>query len=157
MKVQVIRVIFLFSFLVLLLHGATPLEISSGLARWIFLGLSLAAGMLLVRPSLRQKPWQTLAITFFFTLLVRLLFSLYSWGGDWKTRTVLYQHNESSLRTIDFQFQDVGARGYNRRVVERVHILPLLYWVCPSPQQGLDTTKWRKVDKDLNEIGFKGG
>jgi hypothetical protein len=78
------------------------------------------------------------------------------WTGDWKTHTIIYEHGHLKNKTIEFQMQDKGALCYNRRIVEVTRINGFIEYVAP-----IDTSKvslpWIKVNKDINEIGLKGG
>jgi hypothetical protein len=110
-----------------------------------------------------KKPWtltKTLAVsTLVFGLF--LIFKLYTdWRGDWKTQTVIYQNNHLSNRTIEFQLQNKGALGYNRRTVDRLKIIPFVSWTKKLTKENLeniDSLTWDKVDIDLNEQGLRGG
>jgi hypothetical protein len=90
------------------------------------------------------------AIAFFYVFL--------DGRGEWKTQTVEYQNVHLSNRTIEFQLQDKGARGYNRRRVDRIEILPFIEWTKElEPDSIFDTLIWKKVDIYVNEMGLKGG
>lgn len=79
---------------------------------------------------------------------------IFGWTGDWKTQTVLYENGHFDFKTIEFQMQDKGALGYNRRIVEVTKLTDFLKIIEP-----VDTSKielpWIKVDKDINELGLK--
>ena len=90
-----------------------------------------------------------------------LIFNLYTdWRADWKTQTIIYTNNHLSNRTIEFQLQDKGALGFNRRTVDRLKLFPFISWTKKLTEENLkniDSLTWEKVDIDLNEQGFKGG
>jgi hypothetical protein len=78
-------------------------------------------------------------------------------GTGFKTQTVLYRMKSNPERRIEFQMEDVGALGYNRRTVE---ITPCFYFFSSwreVDENAVDTTKWRYVNEAVNEIGLKGG
>jgi hypothetical protein len=89
------------------------------------------------------------AIAFFYVFLDR--------RGEWKTQTVEYQNLHLSNRTIEFQLQDKGARGYNRRRVDRITILPFIEWTKEIGHEPIDTLTWKEMDIYVNEMGLKGG
>lgn len=95
-------------------------------------------------------------ITVVSVLLLGLILEITDWTGDWKTQTIIYEHGHLKNKTIEFQMQDKGALGFNRRIVEVTQITGFLKYVVP-----IDTSKvslpWIKVNKDINEIGLKGG
>ena len=80
--------------------------------------------------------------------------SFIDWSGEWKTQTILYENLHLSNRTIVFQMQDIGVRGYKRRTVEIIEIFPFLNWVTPFSNQDIDIS-WKRVDIDVNELGIK--
>lgn len=95
-------------------------------------------------------------ITVVSVLLFGLILEKTDWTRDWKTQTIIYEHGHLKNKTIEFQMQDKGALGYNRRIVEVTRINGFIEYVAP-----IDTSKvslpWIKVNKDINEIGLKGG
>lgn len=95
-------------------------------------------------------------ITVVSVLLLGLIIEKTDWTGDWKTQTIIYEHGHLKNKTIEFQMQDKGALGYNQRIVEVTRINGFIEYVAP-----IDTSKvslpWIKVNKDINEIGLKGG
>jgi len=72
-------------------------------------------------------------------------------SAPWQTQTILYQNKNSSFKTIEFQMQDIGAFGYSKRTVEVYHISNLFMLVKKAPVI-IDSSKWIKVDKDVNEL-----
>ena len=57
---------------------------------------------------------------------------------------------------IEFQMQDVGAFGYNRRIVE-VETFLFIDFAEEIDTSQIDKSEWQRVDEYINEIGFKGG
>jgi hypothetical protein len=110
-----------------------------------------------------KRPWpliKTLTVsTVVFALF--LIFNRYlDWRGDWKTQTIIYTNNHLSNRTIEFQLQDKGSFGYNRRIVDRFKLFPFLSWTKKLTEENLaniDSLAWDKVDIHVNEQGLKGG
>ena len=75
--------------------------------------------------------------------------------GAWSTQTILYQHGHFSFKTIEYQMQDIGARGYNDREVEVIYLTPLFMVTSESPTNLDKRVEWIKVDKNVNELGLK--
>ncbi len=73
----------------------------------------------------------------------------------WKTQTVIYQNGHLPFKKVEFQMQDVGALGYNRRNVEVTYLTPLFMIVHPIEDDMDQRIEWIKVDKDVNEMGLK--
>lgn len=146
----------------LLLIGnlTTNIEITNG---FIKKGLIYIFIFGLVRIVTIKSPWtlnKSLTVsTVAFGLF--LIFNLYTdWSSDWKTQTIIYTNNHLSNRTIEFQLQDKGARGFNRRTVDRLKLFPFVIWTKKLTEKNLkniDSLNWKRVDIELNEQGFKGG
>lgn len=82
---------------------------------------------------------------------MKILFST----GTWRTQTILYQNGHLSFKTVEFQMQDIGALGYNRRTVEVIYLTPLFILTSEVPNDIDKRVEWVKVDKEINELGLK--
>jgi len=69
---------------------------------------------------------------------------------NWKTQTIIYKSRTSHNKTIEYQMQDKGALGYNRRTVQVNYIAPLLVVIHTPPQNYKNYPDWIKADKDIN-------
>ena len=146
----------------LLLIGTltTDIEITNGLIKNVLMYIFISG---LVKIVTKGRSWtmnRRLAIsTLAFGMF--LILSLFTdWRGDWKTQTVIYKNNHLPNRTIEFQLQDKGALGFNRRTVDRLKLVPFVSWTTKLTEENLkniDSLRWDKVDIELNEQGFKGG
>ena len=94
------------------------------------------------------------AIIILFVCLSVYLQEIFSWNGDWKTQTIIYENGHFDNKTIEFQMQDKGALGYNRRIVEVTKFTFFLKLI-----EQVDTTEidlpWILVNKDVNELRLK--
>lgn len=72
--------------------------------------------------------------------------------GAWRTQTILYQNGHLRFKTIEFQMQDLGALGYNKRTVEVLYLTPLFIISNEVPSDIDKHVEWIKVDKDVNEL-----
>lgn len=134
----------------------SSLEITNGIILWTFIYMFVLGATCLFT----RKLVNVVAISFslFLSLLIFKLFT--DWRGDWKTQTVIYQNKNSSNRTIEFQLQDKGALGYNRRTVDRFKITFFLSWtkrLSESEVSHADPLKWEKMNVEKNEQELKGG
>ena len=75
--------------------------------------------------------------------------------STWKTQMVLYQNRHSNFKKVEFQMQDVGAFGYNKRTVEVIYLTDLFMIVSPVEKDISKRVEWEKVDKEVNELGLK--
>lgn len=82
---------------------------------------------------------------------MKILFST----GAWRTQTILYQNGHLSFKTVEFQMQDVGALGYNKRTVEVFYLTPFFMITSEVPNDIDKRVEWVKVDKEINELGLK--
>lgn len=150
--------LFVLGTILLLLDGLTPLQIGNSIAYAILLLVTIAACVLTVGYYLLKLDFKgTLKISIIIGGLAIIVQGLLSWGGDWKTQTVIYKNLHLSNRTIEFQMQDVGALGYNRRTVDRIKIFPFIDWIEEVDIKNIGNADWERVDVDVNEIGLKGG
>ncbi|HEU5052652.1 MAG TPA: hypothetical protein VFT78_06045 [Hanamia sp.] len=76
-------------------------------------------------------------------------------SGAWQTQEILYQNREVSFKKIEFQMQNIGAMGYNRRTVEVVYLTPLFMITSEAPKDFDKSAEWKKVDKNVNELQLR--
>lgn len=70
----------------------------------------------------------------------------------WKTFFVFYEHKQNSCRTIEFQMQDIGALGFNRRTVEVINLTTLFRITKELPNDSdIDENEWILVNKEMDE------
>lgn len=79
---------------------------------------------------------------------MKILFS----SGSWRTQTILYQNGHLSFKKVEFQMQDIGALGYNKRTVEVIYLTPLFMLTSEVPKDIDKRVEWIKVEKDVNEL-----
>lgn len=140
----------------------TPFEFTSPILACVLLvfsiiGLPLFFWMYTSDKTAKSK-WRKW--TFFLgtcTVLGISIARFFSWGSGYKTQTVVYKKIASSTVTIEYQMEDIGALGYNRRVVRITQVTPLLRFIAVTDTNEIDLSKWRKVEEFVNELGLKGG
>lgn len=78
------------------------------------------------------------------------LFSISSWN----TQMILYEHKHYSFKQVEFQMQDVGALGYNKRYVKVTYITKwLMITEIIDPKQHFGA-EWIEVNEDANELNI---
>ena len=105
---------------------------------------------------LRRKSFMISLIVFGVILLTKFFTDF---RGEWKTQTIILQNRENINRTIEFQLQDKGALGFNRRTIDRTKIIPFLSLINEIKESDLiefDKLKWNAVNIDINGQNFKG-
>lgn len=154
----------LWGIITLLLIGMliTDLEITHSLAKYIYVYFFLYGLVNLVTyklmPLLRKQLSLSISIVAFISWFLFTFFTYNLWNGDWKTQTVYYEQKHFSNHTIEFQLQDIGHSGYNRRTIERVKIFPYVSWIRVIPADsigGFDPLVWEFVNIDVNEMQLK--
>jgi hypothetical protein len=145
-----------------LLDSLTSLDIKSQtLKSFVCFGLLIGTPLTLIWNAVSIKPrnrkiiWTILPTAILIFILIvgpmKFLFST----GVWRTQTILYQNGHLSYKTVEFQMQEVGAFGYNKRTVEVFYLTPL-FMITSEVPTGIDKrVEWVKVDKDVNELGLK--
>ncbi len=84
---------------------------------------------------------------------MRIIFN----STNWKTQTIIYQNIEADNLTIEYQMQDIGAFGYNKRTVSVNNIIGLFAVIKPIDIDTISKTNWKLLNKHINEIELKGG
>lgn len=97
----------------------------------------------------------TCSIILIFALIYPFQFlSLINALSPYRTQTVIYRHIDNPDIRIEFQMKDIGALGYQKRIVL---IKPgfLLDEVESIDETLLDKSSWRKVNENINELELK--
>lgn len=156
MKHLPLYLLFAITAILVLLNRYTPLYISD--YRIHFLMLFLAAATFVVIMGHRfdkLKTTKSIAIVFVVVGIACFLKAYLSWGGDWKTQVILYENVANTNKTINYQMRgDRFSFGYKKRVVEIKKIVPTIEWTTDIDTLLMDKTQWKKVDKQINELGL---
>lgn len=95
----------------------------------------------------------------FIFLMVILIIS--RWAGlfgtsPWKTQEIIYRSLKDKNHRIEFQMQDAGAFGYNRRLAE---VKPFFFFEITDEidTARIDKKEWLRVEENVNELELKGG
>jgi hypothetical protein len=145
---------------VLIATWTTDIEITNGLVKNGFIYMFIF-GLIQIITAKLHWTWTKKLMTSTGVFGLYLIFHLFTdWRGDWKTQTKHFQNNLHSNRTIEFQMQDKGALGYNRRTVDRIKLFPFISWIkilTPEDVENIDSLTWDKVDIGTNELKLRGG
>ena len=145
-----------------ILDSLTSLDIKSQtLKSFVYFGLLIGTPLTLIWNAIalattRRKIIWTILPTAILTMILitgpmKFLFST----GAWRTQTILYQNGHLSFKTVEFQMQDVGALGYNKRTVEVFYLTPLFMIASEVPNDIDKRVEWVKVDNNVNELELK--
>jgi len=109
--------------------------------------------------SFKKTKWKIVSSALPFLTLIGILTIgpmkiIYS-SGSWKTQKILYQNGHLDFKKVEFQMQDVGALGYNKRTVEVIYLTDLFMIISPVEKDIDKRVEWVKIDKEINEHGLK--
>lgn len=155
----------IFYFMVLalfLIDGLTNFDVKSQFIKtFIHFGILIGTTAILIWNAIVIKPMHkkllalalpVLALAMIFILgPTKILFA----AGAWRTQTILYQNKHLNFNRVEFQMQDIGALGYNRRTVQVLYLTPLFMITTAVPQEIDKHAEWKKVDREVNELGLK--
>jgi hypothetical protein len=98
---------------------------------------------------------KSIFITFFIVGIACFLKAFFTWGGDWKTQTVLYRKIHNDNTSINVQLRaDKFAFGYKKRVIQIHQIAPFMEWTTDIDTNQIDPGDWKKVNLFLNEMNL---
>lgn len=159
---QILNIVYCLTVLLFLLDGLTSFDIKSQVIKsFVYLGVMVGIPLTLIWNSFANKNKAGKVIwTVFPTMMLVFIvivgpMKIMSSTGAWRTQTILYQNGHLSFKTVEFQMQDVGAFGYNKRTVEVLYLTPLFMITSEVPNDIEKRVEWVKVDKDVNEFDLK--
>lgn len=148
--------------LLFLLDGFTSFDIKNQtLKSFAYIGFLIQTPIILIWNYFVIKTTNSRIIGTIYPMMFLILIfvlnpmKILSSSNAWRTQTIIYQNRHLSFKTIEFQMQDVGARGYNRRKVEVLYLTPMFTITSEIPSDIGQRIEWEKVEKDINELGLK--
>jgi hypothetical protein len=159
---KILNIIYGLTVVLFLFDSLTSFDIKSqDLKTFVYIGLLIGTPLTLIWNAVTIKPrnrkiiWTILPTAILIFILIVGPMKLYFSTGAWRTQTILYQNGHLTFKTIEFQMQDVGTFGYNKRTVEVFYLTPLFMITSEFPTDINKRIEWVKVDKDVNELGIK--
>jgi hypothetical protein len=155
---RVAIVLFVITAPLLLLNRYTPLYINNTLVHFVVLYIAVTAlPVVLLVYIFGEKSANGIFVILFSTLAICGLKAFLTWGGDWKTQTVIYRNIENPNKTIEFRMRgDRFAFGYKKQIVQREKVLPFIDLIYDVDTSKVDPSKWKKTNEIINEIGLPG-
>lgn len=158
---KTLNIIYGLNVVLFLLDSLTSFDIKSqSLKSFVYFGLLIGTPLTLIWNAIVIKTrsgkiiWTILPTAMLTLILImgpmKFLFS----SGAWRTQTILYQNAQLSFKTVEFQMQDIGALGYNKRTVEVIYLTPLFTISSKVSDSIGRRVEWIKIDKDVNELGL---
>lgn len=159
---KVLNVIYILTAMLFLLDSMASFDIKSqALKTFVYFGfllgtpLTLVSNLLVIKAKTKRVIGAALPSIMLTLILVtdpmKILFS----AGAWRTQTILYQNGYFKFKTVEFQMQDIGAMGYNKRTVEVCYWSPFFMTTNEVPTDIAEKVDWIKVNKGVNELGLK--
>jgi hypothetical protein len=159
---KILNIIYGLTVVLFLFDSLTSFDIKSqDLKTFVHIGLLIGTPLTLIWNAVTIKPrnrkiiWTILPTAILIFILIVGPMKLYFSTGAWRTQTILYQNGHLTFKTIEFQMQDVGTFGFNKRTVEVFYLTPLFMITSEFPTDIDKRIEWVKVDKDVNELGIK--
>jgi hypothetical protein len=157
-----LNIIYGLTVVLFLFDSLTSFDIKSqDLKTFVYIGLLIGTPLTLIWNAVTIKPrnrkiiWTILPTAILIFILIVGPMKLYFSTGAWRTQTILYQNGHLTFKTIEFQMQDVGTFGYNKRTVEVFYLTPLFMITSEVPTDIDKRIEWVKVDEEVNELGLK--
>ena len=157
--------IYILTVVIFLLDSFTNFDIKNQtLKNLVYFGLLIETPIILlcnlfIIKEIKQKIiWNIVPIifqTFIFVINpMKIMFSV----GAWQTQEILYENAHLSFKTIEFQMQNKGAFGYNKRIVEVFYLTDFFTLSKEISTAEIDKglgIEWVKVNKEMNELQIK--
>jgi hypothetical protein len=142
--------------MLLLINRYTPLYINNTLLHFIILFISAVTFTFIIGLVFgKLKNLKSKLLTAVFIGIICFIHSFLSWGGDWKTQTILYRNQTNNSKNIEFQMRgDRFSFGYKKRVINRLKLLPGFDWTTDIDTATIDHRQWKKMNLYINEMKF---
>ena len=157
-----LNVVYILMVILFLLDGLSSFEIKNqGIKSFVSIGIMIFTPLILIwnlwifkTGKWKIYGWLIPSLVLIWILIIgpkKIAFS----SSAWKTQKVIYQNGHLTFNKVEFQMQDVGALGYNKRTVEVIYLTDLFMIVSPVDKDIDNRVEWIKVDKEINELGLK--
>ncbi|WP_157495073.1 hypothetical protein [Flavobacterium sp. KJJ] len=156
MKTLTIYIAFLFASTLLFLNRYSDLYINNSITHFILLIIaSITLILILGQVFGKLKTVKSRLLTVLIVVFVCFIQSFLTWGGDWKTQTILYRNLTNDNNTIEFQMRgDRFSFGYKKRVINRLKLFPGFDWTTDIDTNKINHKQWKKLNLYVNEMKF---
>jgi|SRR5690554_836054 len=155
---KILNIIFSLSFGLFLLDLLPNFDIKNQLIKSFVYIFSTYGSVLIILINLQQKLNKlTLIFPTIGVLGIFFIgpFKILNAKSAWKTQTIIYQNGHLANKTIEFQLQDIGSRGYNKREVETFYLTKHFMIIAEVPKDIENRVEWVKVNEEINELNLK--
>jgi hypothetical protein len=124
MKHIIIYILFAICATLILSNRYTLLYINSSILHYCLLFIAAATLIVIVRHLYCMlRTGKSILLTFLLVAIISFIKAFLTWGGDWKTQTVLYASMDNNRRTIEYKMQgNRFAFEYRKHIINRLKI-----------------------------------
>ncbi|WP_291287486.1 hypothetical protein [Flavobacterium sp.] len=154
MKTTILYVLFLITTALTLVNRYTPFYINNSILHFIILFMAALTFVLIIGQLVRKlKRSRSQLLAFLIVGVLCFIKSFLTWGGDWKTQTILYKNLTNDSKTIEFQMRgDRFSFGYKKRVINRLKLFPGFDWTTNVDTTTINHMQWKKMNLYVNEM-----
>ncbi|MRX41656.1 hypothetical protein GJU43_20425 [Flavobacterium sp. LC2016-23] len=156
MKNLILYIAFLISATLLFMNRYTDLYINNSIVHFILLVLASITFIFILGQAFgKLKTTKSKLFTIVIIGIVCFIHSFLTWGGDWKTQTILYRNISNDNRTVEFQMRgDRFSFGYKKRIINRLKLVPGFDWTTAIDTAAINHKEWQKQNIYVNEMQF---
>jgi hypothetical protein len=139
---------------------STEITFTSDLSTLIFIFITTSGLPLILVLTTIEVRKQRAFIIWFFALItattIGFRFNTFiNFGSGFKTQTITHRSVSNPEKRIEFQLDDLGAFGYNKRTVIISRICCFLQMEQVIDPDSFNYSHWKLVDEDVNELRLK--
>lgn len=156
MKTTILYVLFFITTALTLVNRYTSFYINNSILHFIILFISALTFVFIIGQLVgKLKRSRSQLLAFIIVGVLCFIKSFLTWGGDWKTQTILYTNLTNDNKTIEFQMRgDRFSFGYKKRIVNRLKLFPGFDWTTDIDTSTIDQKHWKKMNLYVNEMKF---
>lgn len=156
MKTTILYVLFFITTALTLVNRYTSFYINNSILHFIILFISALTFVFIIGQLVgKLKRSRSQLLAFIIVGVLCFIKSFLTWGGDWKTQTILYTNLTNDSKNIEFQMRgDRFSFGYKKRVVNRLKLFPGFDWTTDIDTATIDHKHWKKMNLYVNEMKF---
>ena len=92
---------------------------------------------------------------FILTAIILRISNILHFGTGYVTQDLIYVHKENANKRIEFQMEDAGALGYNKRTVTIESCYIFLNRINEIDLEKIDKKEWKYIGEFKNELQIK--
>jgi hypothetical protein len=156
MKNLILYIAFLISAPLLFMNRYTDLYINNSVVHFLVLVLASITFIFILGQAFgKLRTTKSKLFTIVMVGIVCFIHSFLTWGGDWKTQTILYRNISNDNRTVEFQMRgDRFSFGYKKRIINRLKLVPGFDWTTDIDTTTINRKEWQKRNIYVNEMQF---